>query len=93
MIKLLYFTSPTCTRCRMIKQEIENLKECFKNEARVEFNEYDISSTDGLAEASFHLVTETPTLLLVSDDFTSTWKYALLKKSENIIAVVECLIK
>lgn len=55
IIKL--FTQPGCPKCPAAKKLIKNLK----------VEEYDTSTVDGLAEASFYTVMATPTILICNE--------------------------
>lgn len=69
---LKLFTQPSCGKCPAAKNLIKNLKlnlptgQAGIKNLRVE--EYDTSTVEGLAEASFYTVMATPTILLCDDN-------------------------
>jgi thioredoxin-related protein len=58
------FTQPKCPRCPAAKALVHQLK--IEN-CELKIEEYDVSTIDGLAEASFYSVLSTPGLILVND--------------------------
>lgn len=62
---LKLFTQPCCPKCPTAKKLFAELK--IKN-SKLKIEEYDITTVDGLAEASFYTVMATPTILLCSND-------------------------
>lgn len=61
---LKLFTQPTCPKCPVAKKLVAELKT--KN-SKLKIEEYDTTTVDGLAEASFYTVMATPTILLCDD--------------------------
>jgi thioredoxin-related protein len=67
------FTQPKCPRCPAAKAlahqlKIENCKSLdLSSGRRLKIEEYDVSTVDGLTEASFYSVLSTPGLILVDD--------------------------
>lgn len=62
---LKLFTQPNCPKCPSAKEL------CAKLEAqnpKLEIEKYDVSTVNGLAEASFYTVMATPSLLLCDDN-------------------------
>lgn len=57
---LKLFTQPDCSRCQGARKICQSL--C------VNMQEFDISTRDGLAEASFHQVVATPSILIIDMD-------------------------
>lgn len=65
MMILKLFTQPNCPRCPAAKELVKKLTSSRVNELKVE--EFDVSTVDGLAEASFYSVMATPSLVLCDD--------------------------
>jgi hypothetical protein len=65
------FTRKRCTQCNPAKSLIGQLQS-----EGYQVVEYDLDTTDGLAEGAFHSVLATPTLLLVNDedDVLADWR-------------------
>jgi thioredoxin-related protein len=63
IIKL--FTQPNCGKCPAAKEVIKAL---IANRESLIVEEYDTTTVDGMAEASFYTVMATPTILVCSDD-------------------------
>jgi len=61
---LKLFTQPSCPKCPAAKQVVGEIK---TENLRLKIEEYDITTVDGLAEASFYSVMATPTILLCDD--------------------------
>jgi len=61
---LKLFTQPNCPRCPVAKTLV---KESRVKHKELEIEEFDVSTVDGLAEASFYTVMATPTILLCDD--------------------------
>lgn len=53
------FSRDNCPRCPAAKKFITNLK--------LDFEEFDVDTVDGLAEASYHEVLATPSIIVVND--------------------------
>lgn len=64
MGKIMFFTSPTCSRCRNVKKQIEVLKasECF--------DMIDITTDRGETLAETYSVSSLPTLVLIKNGKT-----------------------
>jgi thiol-disulfide isomerase/thioredoxin len=62
IIKL--FTQPTCGKCPAAKEIIKKLKE---KQPELKYEEYDVTTVDGMAEGSFYMVMATPTILVCDD--------------------------
>jgi len=58
------FTKPDCGQCPMAK----NVAQKVSADLWVELKEFNIDEVDGLAEAQFHQVLATPSIILVDDD-------------------------
>lgn len=58
---LKLFTQPTCGKCPSAKQIVAEVRSK-KSDVRIE--EYDVTTVDGMAEASFYTVMATPTILV-----------------------------
>ena len=63
---LKLFTQPNCPKCPAAKLLVQQLAASSSKQLVVE--EYDVSTVDGLAEASFYTVMSTPTFLLCDDN-------------------------
>ncbi len=61
---LKLFTQPTCGKCPAAKALMRQLK---VKSAKLKVEEYDVTTVDGMAEASFYTVMATPTILLCDD--------------------------
>lgn len=61
---LKLFTQPNCPKCPSAKKLLAEFK---SQKSKVKTEEYDVSTVNGLAEASFYTVMATPTLLLCDD--------------------------
>lgn len=61
MGKIIFFTSPTCSRCRNVKKQVEILK------ATEYFDMVDITTDRGDTLRETYNVTSLPTLILVED--------------------------
>jgi thioredoxin-related protein len=61
---LKVFTQPNCPKCPAAKALASKL---LVNSCQLKVEEYDVSTVDGLAEASFYTVMATPSLLLCDD--------------------------
>ena len=83
---LKIFTSPTCPKCPPAKKLGKEIKK--EGEIKVEW--FDISTVDGLAEASFYSVLFTPSLVLVNKagKEIAGWRGQAPKKNvvEDVIA-------
>jgi len=62
IIKL--FTQPNCPKCPVAKALVRQLT---VNSKQLGVEEFDVSTVDGLAEASFYTVMATPTILVCDD--------------------------
>ncbi len=62
LIKL--FTKPNCARCPQARALLD--AEANETDAKVE--RFDVSTDEGLAEAAFHEVIATPTILVLDED-------------------------
>ena len=64
MGKIMFFTSPTCSRCRNVKKQIEMLKamDCF--------DMVDITTDRGDTLRETYCITTLPTLILIEDGKT-----------------------
>lgn len=58
---LKVFTKPDCPNCPAAKELIKKLR---VTRCELQVEEYDVSTVDGLAEASFYSVMATPSLIL-----------------------------
>lgn len=66
---LKFFTQPTCPKCPTAKKLFVELKtQSASWRIKLKTEEYDTTTVDGLAEASFYTVMATPTILLCSDE-------------------------
>lgn len=61
---LKLFTQPTCGKCPAAKEAVKKVKEEKKD---VKYEEYDVTTVDGMAEGSFYMVMGTPTTLICDD--------------------------
>lgn len=61
---LKVFTQPNCPKCPPAKKLVHDLR-LANNDLRVE--QFDVSTVDGLAEASFYSVMATPSLVLCNE--------------------------
>jgi len=61
---LKLFTQPNCPKCPAAKTLVHQLA---VNSKQLTVEEFDVSTIDGLAEASFYTVMATPTILLCDD--------------------------
>ena len=58
---LKLFTKPDCPKCPAAKELVKQLRvACYE----LKIEEYDISTVEGLAEASFYSVMSTPSIIL-----------------------------
>lgn len=65
---LKVFTQPNCPKCPSTKALIHRLKvDLPTDKVKLKVEEYNVSTVDGLAEASFYTVMTTPTILLCND--------------------------
>jgi thioredoxin-related protein len=65
---LKLFTQPTCGKCPAAEALLNQFKiHPAKGGTKFKIGEYDITTVDGLAEASFYSVMATPTILLCND--------------------------
>lgn len=62
---LKLFTQPNCGKCPAAKELIKKLKDSKLKDLK--FEEYDVTTVDGMAEASFYSVMATPTILVCDD--------------------------
>lgn len=62
---LKLFTQPNCSRCPVAKKLVDDLR-LTVNDLRIE--EYDVTTVEGLAEASFYTVMATPSILIFDDN-------------------------
>jgi thiol-disulfide isomerase/thioredoxin len=62
IIKL--FTQPTCGKCPAAKEAVNKIKE---KQPGLKYEEYDVTTVDGMAEGSFYMVMATPTILVCDD--------------------------
>ncbi|HUV72135.1 MAG TPA: thioredoxin family protein [Clostridia bacterium] len=58
---LKLFTQPDCGKCPSAKQVVVKLK---TQNSKLKIEEFDVTTVDGMAEASFYTVMATPTILL-----------------------------
>lgn len=81
---LKVFTQPGCYRCPVAKK----LGNRIKKHLSVEF--WDVTDTDGLAEASFYSVYSTPSLILVSNEGKELagWRAEVSSTDENFLGAV-----
>lgn len=61
---LKLFTQPSCGKCPAAKEMVKSL---IANRKSLVVEEYDMTTVDGLAEASFYTVMATPTILICGD--------------------------
>ncbi len=59
------FTQPTCGKCPAAEAVIKKLKD--SSLTNLKFEEYDVTTVDGMAEGSFYMVMATPTILVCDD--------------------------
>ena len=66
---LKLFTQPTCGKCPAAKALVRQLKTqtCLPARQGCKIEEYDVTTVDGMAEASFYTVMATPTILICDD--------------------------
>jgi len=68
MIRLKLFTKPDCPNCPQAKLLIDEIEH--ENLSDVVIERYDVSTLDGLTEATFYTVQATPSILLVDENGT-----------------------
>jgi len=61
---LKVFTQPNCPKCSAAKKIVDDSRLAF-SDLRIE--SYDVTTVDGLAEASFYSVMATPSIVLLND--------------------------
>jgi glutaredoxin len=66
---LKVFTQPNCPKCPAAKKLIKELR---SNNKELRIEEFNVSTVDGLAEASFYSVMATPGLVLCDDKDKTT---------------------
>lgn len=71
---LKLFTRPDCPKCPVAKTLVHQLRtencsprEALAKQGKLKIEEYDVSTVDGLAEASFYSVLGTPSLVVCDD--------------------------
>ncbi len=87
---LKLFTQPSCPRCPAAKQIVAGVKgHPLAGGSRVKFEEYDVTTVDGMAEASFYTVMATPTILVCDDNgkIVKDWRGEIPSK-DNIISLL-----
>jgi thiol-disulfide isomerase/thioredoxin len=62
---LKVFTQPNCPKCPAAKALCAQIS---KQQPKLKIEQYDVSTPEGLAEASFYAVLSTPSLILVDDN-------------------------
>jgi len=62
---LKLFTQPSCPKCPSAKELVKELR--IKNK-ELSIEEYDVTTVDGLAEASFYTVMATPSILVFDNE-------------------------
>ena len=62
---MILFTQPNCSKCPTAKKLVDDLR-LKLNDLQIE--EYDVTTVEGLAEASFYTVMATPSILVFDDD-------------------------
>lgn len=66
---LKIFTQPNCPQCPAAKK----LGEEIERERKLKVEWFDVTTVDGLAEASFYSVMSTPSLVLFEDSGKEIW--------------------
>lgn len=64
MTKILYFSSPTCTKCQMVAKQLEKVA---TEDPTITTEKIDISTDDGLFRAEQYGVQALPTLIALSE--------------------------
>lgn len=62
---LKIFTQPNCPKCPAAKEMVKKIKQEVKD-LKIEY--FDVSSVDGLAEASFYTVLSTPGIIICNEE-------------------------
>lgn len=77
---LKIFTQPNCPKCPAAKK----LGEEIEKEGKIKVEWFDITTVDGMAEASFYSVLSTPGLILVDDkgEEIAGWRGKVPTKAE-----------
>jgi len=91
---LKLFTQPSCPKCPAAKMLLAELKvqstTCLPARQEFKVEEYDVTTVDGLAEASFYTVMATPSILVFDDSNKKIgdWR-GEAPKMEDILKVLQ----
>ena len=84
---LKLFTQPNCPKCPSAKELCANLK---LQAPSIKQEYYDVSTVDGLAEASFYTVMATPSMLIFDDNNKKIgdWR-GETPKTEDVLKILQ----
>lgn len=82
-VKLKLFTRAGCTKCPVAKALCQKLD--------IGVTEFDVDTVDGMAEAAFHSVMATPTIVLIDEDDNelASWRGTVPAKETILKAIQE----